>query len=130
VIEEIFPDLLGSIRGKHMGLFLLAAVLIYGYFVRRNGNPWRKVLAGCVGVFLASRIAAFALRQAILMLIGGWESAGDTGRVTLVFLMPALLYIAVPAVAFRHRWFGIERKHPMRVVSRSTQQARTDGHAR
>ena len=110
--------MLGGIKGKHMGLVLLLSVAVYGYCVWRSGTPWRRVLGSCAGVFLVARGAAFVVRQVTVALIGGWKSAGETGLVLLVFAVPALIYIAVPVIAFRRRWFGIGERAWMQVVSR------------
>ena len=109
--KERNADLLGeSITGKHMGLVLLACLLVYSVALWRNGNSLKRVLASCVGVFIVSRGGAFLVRQAVLKLIGGWNHVDQVGVFLLVFLMPMLLYITIPVLAFRRKWFGIRKQ--------------------
>jgi hypothetical protein len=76
----------------------------------KHNTPLARVAISSIAVFLIACFTTLLLRQGAVLAVGSWQYVDHWGRTSLVFVMPAVLYVLIPWMAFRWEWFGIGRR--------------------
>ena len=85
-------------------IILIISLFIYGYYLRKNQNSFKIILKAILFLLLLILPLQFFFSKAGFLI--------DEGYLLLIFILilPNLIAILLPFIAYKNRWFGVRVK--------------------
>ena len=85
-------------------IILIISLFIYGYYLRKNKNSSKKILRAILFLLLLILPLQFIFSRAGFLI--------DEGYLLLIFILilPNLIAVLLPFIAYENRWFGVRVK--------------------
>ncbi len=85
-----------------MGFILLVSVILYSAALRKNGVSWKATCLSSLILFIVARLLALVSQITPALIFG---AAPNWTVAPFMVLIPAAIYLILPVLALKKKWF-------------------------